>query len=143
MNNPITVQTTINATMENVWRSWTTPDDIMQWNNPSDDWQTLKVENDLKNGGKFLFRMEAKDGNDGFDFCGKYDKVVLNKLIEYTLLDGRKTINRFIQNENSVTITETFDPETKTPQDIQRNFCQGVLNNFKRYVENKTVVPTV
>ena len=143
MNDPITVQTTINATIENVWRSWTTPDDIMQWNNPSDDWQTLKVENDVKDGGNFLFRMQDKDGSDGFDFCGKYDKVIFDKLIEYTLADGRKTINKFFENENSVTITETFEPEAKTPLDIQRNFCQGVLNNFKKYVENKESVHQV
>ena len=135
MKSPITVETTIKSTIENVWNLWTTPEDIRQWNNPSEEWHTLKVENDLKDGGKFLFRMESKDGADGFDFSGTYDKVILNKLIEYTLDDGRKTINEFIQNENSVTITETFEPEAKTPLDVQRDFCQGVLNNFKKYVE--------
>ena len=137
MKDPIMVGTTINASIENVWKLWITPENIIQWNNPSDDWQTLKVENDLKDGGKFFFRMEAKDGNDNFDFGGKYDKVILNKLIEYTLDDGRKTINEFVQNENSVIITETFEPEEKTPLDIQRDFCQGVLKNFKKYVENE------
>ena len=135
MKSPITVETTIKSTIENVWNLWTTPEDIRQWNNPSEEWHTLKVENDLKDGGKFLFRMESKDGADGFDFSGTYDKVILNKFIEYTLDDGRKTINEFIQNENSVTITETFEPEAKTPLDVQRDFCQGVLNNFKKYVE--------
>jgi len=135
MKSPITVETTIKSTIENVWKLWTTPEDIRQWNNPSEEWHTLKVENDLKDGGKFLFRMESKDGADGFDFSGTYDKVILNKLIEYTLDDGRKTINEFIQNENSVTITETFEPEAKTPLDVQKEFCQGVLDNFKKYVE--------
>ena len=135
MKSPITVETTIKSTIENVWNLWTTPEDIKQWNNPSEEWHTLKVENDLKDGGKFLFRMESKDGADGFDFSGTYDKVILNKLIEYTLDDGRKTINEFIQNENSVTITETFEPEAKTPLDVQKEFCQGVLDNFKKYVE--------
>ena len=135
MKSPITVETTIKSTIENVWNLWTTPEDIKQWNNPSEEWHTLKVENDLKDGGKFLFRMESKDGADGFDFSGTYDKVILNKLIEYTLDDGRKTINEFIQNENSVTITETFEPEAKTPLDVQRDFCEGVLDNFKKYVE--------
>jgi len=135
MKSPITVETTIKSTIENVWNLWTTPEDIRQWNNPSEEWHTLKVENDLKDGGKFLFRMESKDGADGFDFSGTYDKVILNKLIEYTLDDGRKTINEFIQNENSVTITETFEPEAKTPLDVQKEFCQGVLDNFKKYVE--------
>ncbi len=143
MNNPITVKTAINTTVENVWKLWVTPEDIMQWNNPSEDWQTLRVENDLKDGGKFLFRMEAKDGNDKFDFCGTYDKVVINELIEYSLTDGRKTVNKFIPNGNATTIIETFEPETKTPLDIQRDFCQCVLNNFKKYVEkenNKTEI---
>jgi len=135
MKSPITVETTIKSTIENVWNLWTTPEDIRQWNNPSEEWHTLKVENDLNDGGKFLFRMESKDGADGFDFSGTYDKVILNKLIEYTLDDGRKTINEFIQNENSVTITETFEPEAKTPLDVQKEFCQGVLDNFKKYVE--------
>jgi uncharacterized protein YndB with AHSA1/START domain len=138
MATPITVETTINATMETVWRLWTTPEDIMQWNNPSDDWQTLHVENDVKDGGKFLFRMEAQKGSDAFDFTGQYDKVITNELMEYTLADGRKTTNRFIQNENDVTIKETFEPESKPLPDVQRDFCQGVLNNFKKYVENKT-----
>ena len=135
MKAPITVETTIKSTIENVWKLWTTPEDIRQWNNPSEEWHTLKVENDLNDGGKFLFRMESKDGADGFDFSGTYDKVILNKLIEYTLDDGRKTINEFIQNKNSVTITETFEPEAKTPPDVQKEFCQGVLENFKKYVE--------
>lgn len=137
MNNPITVEITINASVEDVWKLWNTPEDIIQWNNPSEDWQTLKVENDLKEGGKFLFRMKAKNGSDGFDFCGKYDKVILNELIEYTLDDGRKTLNKFFENKNSVTMTETFEPEAKTDIDVQKDFCQGVLNNFKKYSENK------
>lgn len=143
MNTPITVETVIKAAAERVWKLWTTPADIIQWNNPSGDWQTLRVDNDLKIGGKFLFRMEAKDGSDGFDFGGKYDKVITNELIEYTLDDRRKTAVEFIANGNSTILIETFDPEAKTPVDIQKNFCQSVLNNFKRYVEkenNKTEI---
>ena len=136
MNNPITVETNIDGTIENVWKLWNTPEDIIQWNNPSKKWHTLHVENDLKDGGKFLFRMEEKDGKDGFDFGGKYDKVILNELIEYTLDDQRKTTIQFTQNGKSVNITETFDPEAKTPIDVQKDFCQSVLNNFKRYAEN-------
>ena len=137
MNNPITVETDINSTEKRVWKFWTTPEDIIQWNNPSDDWRTLRVENDLKNGGAFLFEMEAKNGNDSFDFGGRYDNVINNKLIEYTLDDSRKTIVEFIPNGNSITVRETFEPETKTPREIQRDFCQSVLNNFKKYVEKE------
>lgn len=136
MNSPITAETVINSTTERVWKLWTTPADIVQWNNPSEDWHTFEVDNDLKIGGKFLFRMEAKDGSDGFDFGGKYDKVITNELIEYTLDDRRKTLIEFIANGNSTILIETFDPEAKTPVDIQKDFCQGVLNNFKKYAEN-------
>lgn len=137
MNNPITVETTIKATIDKVWKLWTTPADIIHWNNPSDDWQTLRVENNLRKDGKFLFRMKAKGNSDEFDFKGEYNKVIMNELIEYTLTDGRKTINKFIANNNGVTIIETFEPETKTPIEIQKDFCQSVLNNFKKYTEKK------
>jgi uncharacterized protein YndB with AHSA1/START domain len=135
----ITVETIISASVENVWKCWTTPADIMQWNNPFDDWHTPHVDNDLKDGGSFLFRMEKKDGSEGFDFSGKYDKVITNQLIEYTLADNRRTINLFIANGNETTIIETFDPETKTPLDIQKEFCQNVLNNFKKYAEQSAL----
>src|SRR6185312_11682582 len=137
MNNPITVETDINSTAERVWELWTTPEDIIQWNNPSDDWRTLRVENDLKNGGTFLFKMEAKNGKDSFDFGGKYDNVITNKLIEYTLDDRRKTVVEFIPNGSSIRVKETFEPETKTPLNVQRDFCQSVLNNFKKYAEKE------
>jgi uncharacterized protein YndB with AHSA1/START domain len=87
----ITVETTVMATVENVWKLWTTPADIMKWNNPSDDWHNLLVEVDLKDEGSFLFRMQSKDGSQGFDYCGKYDKVKTNQLIELTTSDGQKS----------------------------------------------------
>ena len=133
----ITVKTTVKATVENVWKLWTTPADIMQWNNPSDEWHNLLVEVDLKDEGRFLFRMQAKDGSEGFDYCGKYDKVKTNELIELTTSDGRKAINTFITHGNETIVTETFEVETQTPIDIQRDFCQKVLNNFKKYAEDK------
>ncbi len=134
----ITAETTVKTTVENVWKLWTTPADIMEWNNPSDDWHNLLVEVDLKDGGSFLFRMQSKDGKNGFDYCGKYDKVKTFELIELTTSDGRKSINTFIPQGNETIIRETFEPETKTPLKIQRDFCQGVLNNFKKYAESNT-----
>ena len=131
----ITVQTTVQATIEEVWKLWTTPADIMQWNNPSDDWHNLLVEVDLRDEGAFLFRMQSKDGRDGFDYEGKYDKVITNERIELTTSDGRKTTNTFISKGNETIVTETFEVETKTPVDIQRDFCQSVLNSFKKYAE--------
>ena len=133
----ITVRTTVKETVENVWKIWTTTVHIMKWNKPSDEWHNLIVEADVKDDGLFLFRMQTKDGSDGFDYCGKYDRVKTNELIELTTSDGRKTINTFTTNGDETTVTETFEAESKTPIDIQKDFCQKVLNNFKKYVENE------
>ncbi|WP_373513333.1 SRPBCC domain-containing protein, partial [Persicitalea sp.] len=86
----ISVETTIDAPGEKVWKCWTTPEDIVKWNNASDDWYTPKADNDLKEGGEFLFRMEARDGSFGFDFSGTYKKIEEKELLEYALIDDRK-----------------------------------------------------
>jgi uncharacterized protein YndB with AHSA1/START domain len=133
----ITVQTTVNTTIDNTWQAWTTPADISQWNNMSDDWHTPLVEVDLKNGGTFLFRMETKDGSAGFDHSGRYDRVVVNEVIEYTVFDGRKSVITFESKGDHTLVTETFEPEKETPIDLQKNFCQSILNTFKKYTEEK------
>ena len=111
-NSKITIETTVNAPVEKVWKYWTEPKHITKWNNASDDWHTPFAENDLRVGGKFLSRMEAKDGSFGFDFGGVYDEVKLNEIISYTLGDGRKVEITFIGQENDTKIIETFDAET-------------------------------
>ena len=136
MKSAITAETTIHAPIEKVWKLWTTADDIMQWNNPSDEWHSPHVEIDLKGEGSFLYRMETKDGKMGFDHAGKYDKVIDHKLIEYTVADGRKSIIAFTTDNNSTTVTETFEPEPENPIEMQKEFCQAVLNSFKNYVES-------
>lgn len=139
MSNPIiTVQTVVKSSPEKVWKCWTTPSDIIHWNNPSDDWHNVKVEVDFREGGSFLFAMQLKDGSDGFDYSGKYDKIKMHELIELTASDGRKTKNTFSTNGDEVLITEAFEVEAKTPVDVQKDFCQAVLLNFKRYAENNT-----
>jgi len=137
LNAPITVETTINEPIEKVWKLWTIPFDISQWNNFSDDWHSPRVEIDLKEGGSFLYRMETKNGSSGFDHSGEFDKIIIHELIEYTGLDGRKSIIKFVPDDNKTTIIESFEPETETPLDIQKDFCQAILNNFKQYAENK------
>jgi uncharacterized protein YndB with AHSA1/START domain len=132
----ITVAVEINAPIEKVWELWTTPGDIMQWNNTNADWHNLKVENDLRPGGRFLFAMAAKDGSDKFDFVGTYDEVKSHELISYTLDDGRRTINTFVTG-SPVKIIEAFDAESSLPVDMQRDFCEGVLASFKKYAESK------
>jgi uncharacterized protein YndB with AHSA1/START domain len=133
-NSTITVQTEINASIEKVWKLWNTPEDIMEWNNMSAEWHTPKVENDVRAGGKFLFVMALKDGSFSFDFKGCYDEVEINRLITYTLEDGRKSIIIFT-GSYPVKLTETFEPESTQPIDMQRDFCQAVVDGFKRYVE--------
>lgn len=131
----ITVEISVNKPVDLVWHRWTTPADIANWNIPFDDWHSPKVENDLKVGGKFFYRMEAKDGREGFDHYGNYDKIIKNQLIEYTVSDGRKSVIKFISNGDTTLVVETFEPEKETPLEIQRDFCYSVLRRFKKYSE--------
>jgi len=137
MTSNLTAEIIIQAPIEKVWKLWTTAADIKQWNNPSDEWHSPNVEIDLKTGGRFLFRMETKNGSVGFDHAGRYDKILLHQLIEYTVDDDRRSVIVFSTNNDSTTVTETFEPEPQTPVDMQKEFCQSVLNNFKKYVESK------
>lgn len=131
----ITVETSVNVPIEKVWQLWTNPEHIKKWNNASDDWHTPSAENDLRTGGKFLTRMEAKDGSFGFDFGGVYDKVVNNKEIAYTMDDGRKVKVIFESSVNQTKVTETFDPENTNPRELQQSGWQSILDNFKKYAE--------
>ena len=136
-NSKITVETTVHAPVEKVWNYWTEPNHITKWNSPSDDWHTPFSENDLRVGGKFTSRMEAKDGSFGFDFGGVYDEVKLNEFIAYTLGDGRKVEITFIREENNTKIIEVFDPEKENPAEMQQAGWQAILNNFKKYAEQQ------
>jgi uncharacterized protein YndB with AHSA1/START domain len=132
----ITVQTTIKAPIDKVWKCWNTPEDIVKWNNASDDWHSPRAENDLHVGGKFNIRMEAKDGSMGFDFGGVYDKVIINEVIEYAMDDKRKVTINFIPLGNLTDVIETFEVETENSNDMQRNGWQTIMNNFKIYTES-------
>ncbi|HNP47715.1 MAG TPA: SRPBCC family protein [Bacteroidia bacterium] len=133
----ITVEALINAPVEKVWKFWTQPEHITQWCNASDDWHAPRAENDVRTGGKFTTRMEAKDGSMGFDFGGIYDDVKLNEKIDYTMGDGRKVHITFIPDGNSTKVLESFDPESMNPHEMQRNGWQAILNNFKKYTETR------
>lgn len=135
MNKSITVQTTINAPLEHVWKLYTEPKHITQWNNASKDWHTPRAENDLRVGGKFLFRMEARDGSQGFDFNGTYTQIKTNQLITYTIGDGRTVRVQFTEQDQRTNVLVTFEPEGINPLEMQRDGWQAILNNFKRYVE--------
>lgn len=132
----ITVENTIKAPVEKVWKLWSGPEYIKKWNNASDDWHTPNAENDLKAGGKFLSRMEAKDGSFGFDFGGVYDVVKENEYIEYTIGDGRKVKIHFSGNGNETKVVETFEAESMNSIEMQKAGWQAILDNFKKYVES-------
>lgn len=131
----ITVENTIAAPVETVWELWTTPDHITKWNMASDDWHSPFAENDLRAGGKFLSRMEAKDGSFGFDFSGVYDEVKTNELIAYTLDDGRKVHVAFTSQGNDTKVTTTFEAESENPIEMQQAGWQSIADNFKKYAE--------
>jgi uncharacterized protein YndB with AHSA1/START domain len=134
----ITVVAKIDAPVDMVWKYWTTPEDIVRWNNASEDWFTPRAENDLRTGGKFLSRMEARDGSSGFDFWGTYTDIKTCELIEYTLGDERKVKITFSAIDNKTEIVETFEAENTYTVDQQRIGWQSILNNFKKYAESKT-----
>ncbi len=131
----ITVETVINAPLEKVWESFTDPKHVMMWNNASPDWHTPKAENDLKVGGKFSYRMESKDGSQGFDFAATYTEVVPQEFIAYTIADGRNVDVTFDVEANLTHVIETFDPENQNPPEFQKAGWQAILDNFKKYVE--------
>lgn len=132
----ITVETVVHSPVEKVWEYWTDPEHIKQWNNASDDWHTPYAENDLRVGGKFVSRMEAKDGSFGFDFGGVYDKVSTNESIAYTLGDGRKVKIAFLRQENDTRVIESFDAEETHTVEMQQAGWQAILDNFKKYAES-------
>ena len=125
----------MNAPVEKVWKLWSGPEHITKWNNASPDWHTPRAENDLRVGGRFLSRMEAKDGSMGFDFGGVYNEVRPNELIEYTMDDGRNVSVNFTPNGNQTKIVSTFEAETMNSEEMQRTGWQAILDNFKKYAE--------
>lgn len=131
----VTVQTVIQAPVEKVWRFWTEPEHITKWNQASETWHAPRSENDLRVGGKFLTRMEAKDGSMGFDFGGVYDAVKQLEEISYTLGDGRRVDITFINEGNETKVVEIFDAESTHSLDMQQAGWQAIMDNFKRYTE--------
>lgn len=137
----ITVETTVDVPVAKAWECWTEPQHIIHWNFASDDWHAPHAENDLRVGGNFLSRMEAKDGSFGFDFTGTYDVVVPNKSIGYTMGDGRIAKINFTNQGDSTLIVETFEAETENSVELQKGGWQAILNNFKKYAEqNQNII---
>jgi uncharacterized protein YndB with AHSA1/START domain len=135
----ITVETNVAAPIETVWEAYTTPEDIKQWNAASDDWHTTDASVDLRVGGTFSSRMEAKDGSMGFDFAGTYTTIIEHRLIEYSF-GGRTAEVVFTPEPTGVNVRVTFDSETTHSAEQQRDGWQAILNNFARHVESKRKV---
>ncbi|MDX1824126.1 MAG: SRPBCC family protein [Thiohalomonadales bacterium] len=133
----ITVEAIVAAPINEVWHAYTTPEDIKQWNAASDDWHTTNAAVDLRIGGSFTSRMEAKDGSMGFDFAGTYTNIVEHQLIEYSFGDRMAQV-KFTEDANGVQVTVIFDAESSHTEEQQREGWQAILNNFKRHVEGKS-----
>jgi uncharacterized protein YndB with AHSA1/START domain len=133
----ITVQADINASASKVWDYYTNPQHITQWNFAADDWQCPTAKNDLRPGGKYVARMEAKDGSFGFDFEATYEKVVDQKSLSYVMEDGRKATVNFEPAGKTTLVSVTFDAESENSPEMQKQGWQAILNNFKKYAENK------
>lgn len=134
----ITVETHVKADLGKVWGAYNNPADIKQWNAAQDGWHTTSSTVDLREGGTVMSRMEAKDGSAGFDFEGTYTRVVPKRLIEYRMSDGREAKIEFAERPDGILVTVSFDAETENPPELQRQGWQAILDNFGRYVEDKS-----
>ncbi len=131
----VTIQATVAAAIDKVWDCWTKPEHITQWNYATEEWHCPKAENDLRVGGKYLARMEAKDGSFGFDFEGVYNEVIEQKKLSYSLADGRAVVTEFDDLGGSTRVTTIFDAENENDVEMQRAGWQAILDNFKKYAE--------
>ncbi len=134
--NPITVRTLIGRPVDKVWGAWTMAEHITQWNFASDEWHCPSANNDLRPGGRFSWRMEARDGSMGFDFCGTYDLVEQRKRIAGKLDDGREVAVHFEADGEQTRVTETFEAEESNPVEMQKAGWQAILENFRKHVES-------
>ena len=133
----ITIDVHVKSTIGKVWKAWNSPADIVRGNTASDDWHTTRSTVDLREGGKFFSRMEAKDGSFGFDFEGTYTKVIQDRQLEYVMGDGRAVVIVFMEVDGGVRIDQTFDAEDENSAELQREGWQNILENFARFVEGR------
>jgi uncharacterized protein YndB with AHSA1/START domain len=131
----LNVETVIAAPIDAVWEGYTNPQQVMEWNAASPEWHCPVAENDLRPGGRFTYRMEARDGSEGFDFGGVYDEVVVHERIAYTMDDGRRAVVNFAHEGEGVRVTVQFEPEAENTHELQQAGWQSILDNFKQYLE--------
>ena len=133
----ISIETTVNAAREKVWSAWITPESIMKWNFASGDWHCPDARLDLRVGGLFTYRMEARDGSMGFDFEGRFTAIRTGERIEYALDDDRKVSITFSETASGIRVVESFEAENKLAAEQQKQGWQAILDNFRKYVETK------
>lgn len=133
----VTIETVVNAPIEKVWEHWNSPESIKSWCFATEEWHAPAAENDLKEGGRFKTRMEAKDGSFGFDFGGAYTQVKTNERIEYVMDDGRKVQITFETVPGGTKVVEKFEAEGTNSVDMQKAGWQAILDNFRKYTESK------
>ena len=131
----IKVEALVKAPVADVWKAWNRPEDIMNWNTADPGWHCPSSENDLREGGSFKNRMEARDGSFGFDFEGRYDRVEPHKEISYTMSDGRRATTLFSEKDSGTSVSTSFDAESQNDPEFQKQGWQAILDNFKKYVE--------
>lgn len=135
-DNTVNIEVVVRCDLKSAWDLWTDPAHVIHWNAASDDWHTPRAKSDLKPGGRFVYRMESRDGKMGFDFGGVYDKVVVGDSLAYTLDDGRKARIEFNALDSETTsITQAFEIENTYPKEVQKKGWQAIMNNFKKYAE--------
>ena len=134
----IEIESKINAELDRVWEYWTKPEHITKWNKASEDWLCPNAENDLKEGGRFKYRMESQDGKVGFDFAGTYKEVREKEKLTYELEDGRNAEVTFSEEDGNVMIKEILDTEDDNPVDQQEQGWKSILQSFKGYTEEQS-----
>jgi uncharacterized protein YndB with AHSA1/START domain len=135
MSNKITVSASVKADVKKTWDYYTNPEHITKWNFADPSWQCPSASNDMRVGGKYSARMEAKDGSFGFDFEATYDEVIEGEMFTYTMPNGRQATVVFTENGNLTDVIVTFDPEEQNSLEMQKNGWHAILNNFKKYTE--------
>lgn len=135
MENSIKVEVIVDAAVEEAWNHYLNPESVKGWNFASDDWCCPVAENEVKEGGRFVYRMEAKDGSFGFDFSGTFVTIQTNMALEILLDDNRKVRLSFEAKGTKTRVTEVFEAENQNPVELQQQGWQAILNNYKRFVE--------
>jgi uncharacterized protein YndB with AHSA1/START domain len=136
---PITVEVLVEADAKKAWEAFVRPESVREWNFASPDWHCPSASSDLRAGGSFTYRMEARDGSFGFDFYGTFEEVAEGSALRYALGDGRKVSVRFEAADGKTRVTETFDPETENSRELQERGWAAILENYRAYAEGATI----